>query len=388
MSTLLTELLIIKQKQTVASMIIPLFEDIGNLKDLGVGRLINAFKQQFHDRSMRGRPARAGESEVGNKFTNSGSRVGRDSEIEDYGVLVKIQDFRKIMRKYDEGKPDIVGCAVYVKNKPVAMVVGSSNTFSGINNVAGIAWDLSSLPEDKANKILDSIGGDLSYRDMRKVTHEPEKWVDVDADTKKKIPAKTTSTSAIKSEREKEERVWGGNHDKKKINQYQAIGLHVRDIITFIEALLKQVDSPVSLKLIRADVKAVAKARSRTGNVTEKTIDTFRKELAVRLAKYKASKLQSVSNLEELMAVITKNELKKIKLGDQVFNATPGDSTINAKLLMTGKPVAISFEGDRQANENYGSLQLIIKLVDGKLVPIKASYSDKGYKTVTVTEGK
>ena len=107
-------------------------EDLGNLAQLGVGKMIDILKQPSHTR--RGSSHISG---VGTKFYNS--PISTTSEIRDVGVLKKgLSSLRKAFKDNDGAE----AFAVYIGNRAVMFGVSDSYNLAGSSRDSKIAYDL------------------------------------------------------------------------------------------------------------------------------------------------------------------------------------------------------------------------------------------------------
>lgn len=424
---LLKELLDIKQNQSLEQ----LLEDMGNLKKLGLGPLVNAFKQTFYKSTNRGGALH--DTEVGNKFSR-GNGIGRDSEIIDYsGVIKKWAHVRKAFTSH----PDSVAIAFRLNDKPIALMVAQSEDVTRASAACGLAWDLtkSGLTEAEQNKALAALdqpkGGTKG-----KSTHDKVEEIFTSSWEKKRELEKDgktlggTKTIPYDDYEDWSDRVRGGgakldksgdkiiakvgdtevgswNKDTKKgelivtkseaesINsmistvygkpkQYVGITHTIKQAASFIEELA--MFGSLTAQVVLADKNAMAKRGERIANkpIDPKELKLFKDDVSVRLAKYKNSKIESVADCKQFLEKVLTGGFKKLTLGKRTYTTQPGDYYNDAIItkLITGKPLQISFDADRSTND-YTNMVITVKLVNGVLTPIEARYSGDDHKQVT-----
>lgn len=165
MLKLLTELLAITESKAQDSFM-TLFEDLGTLKDLRLGSMIGALKQQYAKAgSSRGGGRRSettydGTSEVGNKlarggYWGGGIRVGAESEIVDIAKVRDFADVRKALRDNDNAGV----FAFYTQSageNAIAILADPLGHIGTPTQYVGFAWDFSKtgIPEEKQQELL------------------------------------------------------------------------------------------------------------------------------------------------------------------------------------------------------------------------------------------
>lgn len=130
-------------------------EDLGSLKDLGVGPLINIIKQDWHGPTRHGRGSRYGSDAKAypdkRKF-KSGMKIGPDSEIVDGGVVKNSAGVRKSFRTVSAGRdsygnrPEAVG--IFIGGSPVAFCYIGNASFTTQKDVVIVAWDFSKFDSE------------------------------------------------------------------------------------------------------------------------------------------------------------------------------------------------------------------------------------------------
>jgi hypothetical protein len=93
-----------------------LVENIGKLKDLGLGRMINAFKQSFSV-AGHGSTARLNQTNVGAKIQSRSTGIGPNSEIIDNGHVRNWAHVRRELIK-NVVKPGVAAIMFKIDEKP------------------------------------------------------------------------------------------------------------------------------------------------------------------------------------------------------------------------------------------------------------------------------
>jgi hypothetical protein len=453
---LLQELLNIKQ----ASDLDMLLEDLGNLKKLGLGKLVNAFKQTFA-RVGVGRKETIRTSEVGNKF-NRHSGIGYDSEIIEYVPIIKKWANVKKAILSNEGTAAV---AFSFNEKPVALLICDENDAKSANAPVGLAWDLSKtgLTKEELEEVLaavrknDDLGqdevasstkagasahdkADSSYvsswekkNELKRMGKSPEEfkkvpytdyedWSDAARarnskvkieKTGEKISAKMDDTEVGSWDKKASKGFLLIKQDESSFNldvdrvygspkQFVGVTQTTKQASEFIDALAKF--GVVKITLVLTDQVGAVKRGERQSNppIDPKYLRLFKDDIEKRLAKYKNSKIETVDDAKDFVKRVFEGGLKKIKFAGLDYNAVPDakylgsnhkhgsknyvsyhDSTMNN--LMSGKAIEMEFAADRKA-EQWDTLHLWVKLVNGTLVPVKITYADKTngkHKSVT-----
>lgn len=464
---LLTELLHV-QKQTDAILLenvfLTLLEDMGNLNKLGLGALVNAFKQTFK-KTEHGRHSTALQTtEVGSKFVKY-SGVGRDSPIVDWSETIKKwPNFKKAYLS----EPNVRGAAIYLNDKPVALLVARPDDMGRSSASCGLAWDLSrsGISEEDQNELLrnlytaaytgDSrevyVGGAKSksehikvasqYVDrwdkkaaLEKIGKKPKEfkevpfkdytdWVDYARETNTDIKFDKSTEGIVKAMSHSAE---VGTWDKKaekgfvlikkepfsdidkvygKPKNFQGVTQTIQQFAQFMQKLCTL--GIVTVKLVLKDEAGEKLAGERVNNRPTKRIytshDSFwlAQDLKQRLARYKASKVEKIEDVQSLVQKILNGELKQFTFAGSTYKGTPKtkylgsndeirrrgngksyrsfyDSTMSD--LFNGKEVTMEFESDRNLGQ-YHDLRLAVKLKGGALQPVSISYENKDGKFV------
>jgi hypothetical protein len=440
-----------------------LLEDLGNLKQLKIGSMINAFKQHYGSGGGRGRN-QSGPStgDVGNKFQKkwSAMNIGRDSEVIIGDTAIK--SWGAFRREFTKSEKPIVGAVVNLNSKPVAtIVVDDTGYFKSKNDVYGIAWDLSKvdLSDEIKEKIVASLAGpDSGYNNETKKSSkfksdaerarferfyrsdkvEALKKEGKQAKDKIEVPVKDYETwydamkdggaQLDKTEDYVKASVNGkpmGEWDKKEkkgffiqykeafnssvekvyteVKQIKGIAQTTEDIKRFVEALIE--NGKVTVDFIIADIEQNKKAQERRERgkpepvkLSDADMREAKSDLMKRLAFYKASKLDTVKDAKEFLDKVLAGKAKRLNLAGRTYTAIPASKYLGSNdrrgseprksfyekemaNLIAGKPVTLQFEADRSQNQ-YDTLYLVVKLVNGTLTPVEARYP-VGSKTET-----
>lgn len=377
---LLNELLQINRDIETAS----LLEDLGNLGKLGLGSMVNAFKQTYsvYTRSRRTGGGRGKNTTPTDKKFNHYS-VGKDSETVEGGTIKNWPGLKKVYMKYRDDGP--IAAIFSIDNKPVSLLIASEHDLSSINDKVGLAWDFSKLDlsEDEMaslTKGLNSKSDDNAWRETI-----------VGTDKKPGVSAKTDKT------KEENYNFQKGEYDVKFASRtYAGFVQTVREIVPFINNLAKTFGSRLDVKLILADKTRSAKRNQRSSNrpINPEDLKLFTDDIKTRLAKYKNTKVASAEDAKDFIDKVFGGGLKKIKFMGSTYSTIPerkhiGSSSSNSRRggytafyngtfnsLFKGDPVTIEFEADR-AESDYSTLYLTVKMVNGTLKPVEMRYTDK-----------
>jgi hypothetical protein len=222
---------------------IVLNEDLGNLKSLGVGKMINAFKQEY--RKYAERPGELSTGAVGKKF-DRGWKIGPNSKIEPMGNIISAPTFRDVWKSFDHSKPskpNPAGAVVYYRHKPVMVLVGDD--MQQMSDVVGISWDFDGIQnEEKVSAALDALPLSKIHK---KVVRDPDTWERSGSNTKRRVSGEERVVVLPQSRHEKTED--GETH------HYEGVAITVRDLMELIRRMVKNFGtSSLTWKLIRADV--------------------------------------------------------------------------------------------------------------------------------------
>lgn len=373
---LLRELLDIQARTTFED----LFEDLGNIGKLGLGHMVNAFKQSYsishkHNEKMTG--------SAGSKFTHYG--LGKDSESVDVGGFKGWVGFKKLYAKEEEKGNYPLAAIFLVDKKPVSLLIATSGQFNSVNDKVALAWDFSKISptDDEEQSLVKGLNTDSGG------------WRSRSEEKTKSKASSETSTKRLDSKREGDGHVEFFVHEK-----YSGYTQTVREVKPYIENLATTFGSRLEVKLILADKVANKKRGERRENpaVDPKNIKLFTDSISIRLAKFKNSKIETAEDADAFVNKVFSGTAKKINFAGATYSAIPsaqytgsadrkhqGFYNSTMKNLFSGKAVDIEFEADRKA-EQYQTLYLTIKLVNGTIKPVKMRYTDKdSHKTETIT---
>ena len=373
---LLCELIEIKKNVEM----LDLLEDLGNLRKLGLGTMVDAFKQTY----SRGKEldTRA----VGNKFSRyDHGAIGRDSETVDGGIIKNWNGLKKV---YLANKDDYPLATIFsVDGKPVSLMIASISELDSINSRVALAWDFSSVkptPEEatELTKGLNSKGSESSWR--RKVVGDvkPEK-----SSRSEKIEDETYNYQTSKYEK------------LFVTKKYSGFAQTVREVTPFVNNLAKAFGSRLTVKLILADKARMEKRNERNANppIDPKVLKLFTDEIKTRLAKYKNSKVASAEDAQDFVNKVFGGGLKRLKFAGSTYTVVPAKEYIGSNDhrgqgkgyksfyngtmsdLISGKNVTMQFEADR-AESDYNTLYLTVKFSKGQLIPVEARYNNRDDK--------
>ena len=366
-----------------------LLEELGNLGKLGLGPMVDAFKQTY-SAWQRGRSeAHKETSSTEKKFSQEHREIGKDSETVDGGNIKNWMGLKKLYTKFSADKP--VAAIFYVDKKPVALMIGAEWSLASINDKVALSWDFSKVAPTKEEsealtKGLNTKGTSNSWR-------------------AKVVGGSTKLGASGRTDIEKsEEYVYKKAEYEEKFTtkKYAGFVQTVREIVPFVNNLAKAFGERLDVKLILADKVRKAKQGERQANrpIEAKDISLFKDDLKTRLTKYKNSKADTAENAQEFIDKVLSGALKKLTFAGSTYSTTPVkkyigsndrhqkgyrafyDGTMND--LISGKPVTMEFEADRKESD-YNTLYLTVKMIKGALVPVEMKYSVKGGKSEKVT---
>jgi len=379
---LLNELLEIKSQLDFSM----LLEDLGKLKDLGVGRMINAFKQSYQTYDHgRGQSRRTGirASEIG-KNLHRYSGVGPNSEAVEVPKVSSWATVKKAFKANEASRAAIF----YVDGKAIVLLICDTYDISTNSRAAGLSWDLNGVgcTPSEINNITSTLSDNTeSSYSTKKVIHDNDKST-----------PKATSRHTI----EKHESGWKAEPDKIVAQHYQGVAQYVRTVGLFFDELFKVFGPRIKMKILTSDSEAMKTRgdRSRNRPMERTEISLFSDSLRVRLAKYKNTKVQSVDDMRTFIEKVFSREAKKLKFAGATYTAMPRERTLGSnnsykhektyrnytdktmQNLIMGKEVSMEFDADQAAGE-YHTLYVFVKFKDGTLVPTKAKYWDVEKKT-------
>ena len=380
---LLVELLKINE-QTAEDQLIQLFEDLGNLKKLNIGSMINAFKQSYY-RGSKGQNGHT--TEVENKFRRHYG-IGKESEIIESDVQIKNWGgFRKVIEGV-EGYP--VGAVINLDKKPVAVVVLNGTELKYKNETVGVAWDFSKtgLSDEVKNAVMFALeNADGHYnRKLSKIRKDKSETDSVPVERfyrLDKVKALEKEGKTVKGERQvpvKDYETWydamkdGGakvNRDDKlvtatlndlpigewnketgkgfiiyrqealnaevsevygKPKQIQGISHKVEQLRSFVEALTNV--GVVTLSVVMVDKEGQKKNQDRlkVGGPAPREVSQSKAKEALnkRLAFYKASKLETAEDAFDFMKKVFSGKAKQINFEGNTYSAIPSANSFGS----------------------------------------------------------
>lgn len=345
-------------------------EDLGNLKNLGLGRMVNAFKQQFGYSYRKDLQTYS----VGKKFSLWGQSPGQNSTTVE-GKPIK--DWKQFKRQY-KAVDSAIAAIFSVDDKVCVLIVGSPARVTYTKQSVGMSWDFSGITCDVSElmnllKPLEKTG-DSSRRSY----HKPNIYQH-DLQSRHTI------------EKVRDEGIF--------VDHFEGVAQYSEQIPGFIDGLCKLFGERLKWKILEIDRSAIEKRiqRNRNSPIDRKDLKLFADDLSVRLAKYKNTKVKTVQDLKSFIESVFAGGLKKIKFAGMTYSAIPsekyiGSTTKGSKYqtftdttmrdLLSGKTVAMQFSADQAAGE-YGSLTLFVKFKNGQLVPVKAHYRDEDGNSIT-----
>lgn len=385
---LLRELVEIKHNTDMAD----LFEELGNLGKLGLGSMVNAFKQTYNA-WQKGRNEHNKEtSPVGKRFASDDVGVGKDSESVDGGNIKNWVGLKKVYKAHTADRP--IATIFQVDGKPVALMIGAEWNLESINDKIALSWDFSKLEPTKEE--AESLTKGLN-------TKGSSDWRATVVGT----TSKPAASGRTYTEKTKDYNFKSSEYDEKFTSkQYSGFVQTVREIVPFINNLAKTFGSRLTVKLILSDKVRATKRGERRNNppVKQKDVKLFTDDLKTRLAKYKNTKIDSAEDAEDFIKKVFGGGLKKLKFAGRSYSAVPDTEYVSGQgtekhkyfyngtmaTLFSGKPVTMKFSADSKEGD-YNSLYLTVKLIGGELKATEMRYSDKedhgnGYgKSVTDT---
>lgn len=337
-----------------------LIENLGNLGSLGLGKMVNAFKQQYYHGNKRSE-LRA--SDVKSKFAKSyrsNSVIGYNSTVDKLGTVSSWNEFK---RKAGDKIP--VGAIFRVDGNAVVTLVlqdGNSVKDYRAGDIIGVAFDL--------KKVFNAIN-----------PHDSDK-LSADMLRSGLIGNGSTKDSSTRDVKDR----WDDSTRK-----YEGAAVATKNVVTFVNALVSVVTVEAELIMTGESDRKKRDDRFTNRPIEPKDVKLFKDDLRARLAKYKATKLVNVDDVQQLVNLIFSNNgaFKKINFQGQPYNLVPdidyvpsaskhaqGGYSDFAKKLFTGKEVTIRFSGDSAA-QNYDTLYLNIQLVNGAIKPVKIRVNGK-----------
>jgi hypothetical protein len=126
-----------------------LFEELGNLGKLGLGPMVNAFKQSYTTYSKRREGLQKYTGAEGKKFSQEMIAIGKDSESIECGKLKNWNGVKKFYKEHSDDQP--AAAIIKVDGKPVALMIAREWDLTNTNDKIVLAWDFSKVaPTEEA----------------------------------------------------------------------------------------------------------------------------------------------------------------------------------------------------------------------------------------------
>lgn len=372
--------------------IVDLLEELGNLGKLGLGPMVNAFKQTYSAWSRRGGGENKSTSTTEKKFSQQNLRVGKDSEAVEAGNVKNWAGLKRAYKAHSDDRP--IAAIFIVDKKPVALLIGAEWDLNSVNDKVALSWDFSKVAPTKEESESLTKGlntqGDSSNSGWRAKV--------VGGSTKLGASSRTDIEKSEEYSHKK------GEYEEKFVTKkYAGFVQTVREIIPFVNNLTKTFGSRLEVSLILTDKVREAKRGERRANqpIDPKELKLFKDDLKTRLAKFKNSKADTAENAQEFIDKVLSGALKKLTFAGSTYSTTPVKKYIGSNDrhqptkgykafydgtmhdLISGKPVTMEFEADRK-EADYNTLYLTVKMIKGSLVPVEMKYSVKGGKSEKV----
>lgn len=357
-----------------------LLEDLGNLRKLELGSMVNAFKQSY-SAWQRGRgEAHKDTSTVGKKFSDDvGYTIGKDSETVEGGNIKNWTGLKKVYKQFSTDKP--IAAIFLVDKKPVSLLIGAEWNLSSVNDKLALAWDFSKVAPtqeeaEALTKGLNTKGDNGAWRAEV-----------VGGSTKLGASGRTDIEKTKEYDYKKKE-----YEEKFTTKKYAGFVQTVREIVPFINNLAKAFGARLEVNLILSDKVRSEKRSARSANrpIDPKDLKLFTDDLKTRLAKYKNSKADTAEDPQDFIDKVLAGALKKLTFCGSTYSTVPSKKYIGSNErhqkgyksfydgtmsdLISGKQVTMEFEADRKESD-YNTLHLTVKMVKGSLVPVSMKYS-------------
>jgi hypothetical protein len=383
---LLRELVQIKNNSEMSD----LLEELGNLGKLGLGPMVNAFKQTY-SAWQKGRDVRRETTPTGKKFSQENYSLGKDSEAVDGGNIKNWMGLKKVYKTHSASNP--LATIFLVDKKPVALMIGSEGNLDSINDKVALSWDFSKLDPSKEEaealtKGLNQKGSSSGWRtEIVGGSSKLGASGRTDVEKEKEYDYKTSEYA-----------------EKFTTKKYAGFVQTVREIVPFINNLAKTFGSRLEVKLILADKVRLSKRGERAGNrpIDPKELKLFTSDIKTRLAKFKNSKMDTAEDAQDFVNKVFGGGLKKLQFLGSTYSVIPAREYVGSNQkqgskgyqafyngtmadLISGKNVTMKFEADHKESD-YNSLYLTVKFSKGQLIPVEVRYSDKTKGTYGTAE--
>lgn len=348
----------IKGRLMKISEVTELEEDLGNLAQLNLGPMINLLKQSYSRGGNRSTP-HIGHNQRRFAYTEIGSK----SKVLDIGVIKK--DAMKTIRAfYKKSNENIQGFALYIGGTPVLFALADEYTLAGGSRVLRIAYDLTPFEQEFRAHI------DATY----------DRW---------------SSKPGVKTGREREERNYSHPDDRwdnpitvtqRYAGDVTATG-DLSKMVANIEAVANAVGQPLTAKAVTGDAESMGQRNLRYQNRPVPRIkDAYemKRDLDVRLKRFKNAKRPSATTIEEFIAFTLSGAAKVVNFAGHPYQmiSTSYDK-IEPQSLLSGKPFKASYRSNDPEAYQTVEVTYMFDRATNMLNPIKAEWKEsadaKGY---------
>lgn len=147
------------EQELFEGQLMTVLEDLGNLKQLNIGPMINAFKQSYNNYDNGRRGGRSlSQTHVGNKLSRQWMQsIGRDSEVIEDTTAIK--NWNGVRRVIDKQEGRVVGAVINLNKKPIAVMVTPSTELQYKDTAVGLAWDFTrgGVLKDEEKEALSAV---------------------------------------------------------------------------------------------------------------------------------------------------------------------------------------------------------------------------------------
>lgn len=314
----------------------PIMEDLGTLKQLNVGPMINVLKQA-HYSSKRG-PSIA---PITSKF--QGQEISNTSPIIDVGGL---KDGLKSLRKAYKDHDGAVGFAIYIGGHPVMFGANwEAYTLAGSSRTGRLAYDFTAFSE-----LWDKLQTKSWAKVPATTIHDKEssEW-DYKAQTSR--PVTRRYAGAMKSTGE------------------------LAEIFDKIMAIAKEINKPVTAKLVLSDTEA---RQIRQKRYKLKDIHQGFDDLNTRLKRYKLSKKPSVATIDEFIKQALTNSGKILQFAGSTYRLKGSTyNKLDPTEMLAGIPFEVSYSCEDPGSYDRLDVKFAYDPSTSMLKPIHATWYDK-----------
>ncbi len=391
----------------------PLHENMGNLTKLGLGRMINAFRQSYqYERPSRTRSGGLTTYPIGKEIRNSSVSVGPNSQTVDLGIVKSWKMIKDAYIKRDDNgvTGGIQALIFYVGPRAIALMVGD-DLFHNKYHSVGFSWDVKGVASaNEAARLVTSL--ELNKPPSRGEDHDRE-------DFRSEHRQKRTESDWRKDDSDPSKVTTVYTH-------FQGIAQRAPQMEKWVTTAMEIFRSRLTVTAILRDQDAIKKRGDRMRNppnFNNKRSDPkgkgygyghgsryefrlFADSLRDRFLKYKNSKVENISDANDLVKKLLSGggDLHKITFKGKTYMAIPEHTYIGTNQkrkeydgpnkgrlegtksfydkrlseLFKGKLMRIDYEG----SGHYNRLHLSIQLRDGMIQPVALEYTlEDGYKT-------